>query len=243
MRNYVQPGDCIDFLAPTGGVVAGTPVLIGSILVIPTTTAAEGVSFAGCVTGVFTGPKAPSQAWTQGQQVYWDAGNARFSSDPSVGPHVGIATAAVADGAGDTTGSVRLGVKAAVASGGVFTLRKRVTVAQVNAGLTILAALAGVKYRLLDAFAIAIGGAATTGTTIDILGTTTTEKKLVAFGQAALTQNALVRAGAAGGVILADGASFVAQDVNTAIRILKTGTDFTVMTNIDVVLTYAMDPA
>lgn len=122
------------------------------------------------------------------------------------------------------------------------TLRTRVLTADVNAGLTLLAALAGYKYRLLDAFAIAIGGAASAVTTVDLLGTQAASGvKLVAFGQAALTQSALVRAGSAGGVLLADGASFAINDVNTAITIGKTGASLATSTAIDVFVTYAIE--
>jgi hypothetical protein len=121
-------------------------------------------------------------------------------------------------------------------------LRTRVAVAAVNAGATLLAAVAGKAYRVIDCSMIAVGGAATTGTTVDILGTQTASGvKLVAFGQAALTQSALVRAGAAGGVLLADGLSFVANDANTAITIGKTGSSFTVVVSVDVILTYTLE--
>jgi hypothetical protein len=127
--------------------------------------------------------------------------------------------------------------------GAVQTLRQRVTTAQVNAGLTLLPAVAGYKYRLVDASAIAIGGAASGLTTLDILGTQATASvKLVAFGQAALTQSALVRAGSSGGVVLADGASFVDNDVNTGITIGKTGSALATATAVDVQLTYILEP-
>lgn len=239
---YIQPGDVLTLPAPSGGVTAGTPVLIGGILVIPKTTAAQTVSFDGDVTGVHSGTKTASQAWTVGQAIYWNTSTSKFDSNGSTGPLVGVAVEAVGSGAGETTGKVRLGAVPYVGAG-VFHIRKRFTTAEVNAGATLLAALAGVKYRMLDALAIAIGGNATTGTTVDILGTTTTEKKLVAFATAQLTQSAVVRAGATGGAVLADGASFVAQDANTALRVLKTGSDFTVMTHVDVLVSYAMDPA
>ncbi len=134
-----------------------------------------------------------------------------------------------------------LSVPAAAALLGVpMTLRTRTAIAAVNTGATLLAAVAGYKYQLIDAYAVAVGGAATTGTTVDILGTQSTAVKLVAFGQAALTQSTLVRAGSSGGVILADGASFVQNDVNTAITIGITGSSFTVATSIDTVLTYRL---
>src|SRR5688500_11026181 len=49
--------------------------------------------------------------------------------------------------------------------------RQRFTVAQINAGVTVLAALPGYKYRLVDAAAIAIGGAAATATGVDLTAT------------------------------------------------------------------------
>src|SRR5678816_4700307 len=123
--------------------------------------------------------------------------------------------------------------------GVVLTIRHRFTLAQVNAGATVLPAIKGFRYRLVRAHLIAIGGAATTGTTVDLIGTlSAVARKLVAFGQAALTQSAYVSDGSAGGVILADGASYVANDDNTPISIGITGSAFTVATAFDLVLTY-----
>jgi len=124
----------------------------------------------------------------------------------------------------------------------LLTVRTRFTIAQVNAGATLLALITGFKYRLVDAYAIAVGGAAAAVTTIDLLATQAAASvKLVAFGQAALTQSALVRAGSAGGVLLADGASFVANDVSTAITIGKTGSAVTTSTHIDIVASFQID--
>ncbi len=117
-------------------------------------------------------------------------------------------------------------------------VRVRRTIAEINAGAAILPAIAGYKYQLVDAFAIAYGGAVGATTTVDLIGTVSTARKLVAFGQAALTQSALVRAGSSGGVILADGASFTQNDAGTAITVGKTGSDLTVATGVDFVLTY-----
>ena len=126
-------------------------------------------------------------------------------------------------------------------SDGIHTQRFRVATADVNAGLTLLGALAGYKYRLVDAYAIAIGGAATAVTTVDLLGTQSSSSvKLVAFGQASLTQSTVVRAGASGGTVLADGASFTVCDVNTAITIGKTGSSLATATAIDLSLTFSI---
>lgn len=123
-------------------------------------------------------------------------------------------------------------------------LRQRATIAQVNAGLTLLPALPGYKYKLVDAALIAVGGAVAAATTVDILATLAgSSRKLLAVAVAALTQSALVRAGAANATILADGASFTANDANTAITIGKTGSTATTATHVDVLLSYVVEEA
>jgi hypothetical protein len=119
-----------------------------------------------------------------------------------------------------------------------FNLRQRVTLAQVNAGLTLLPAIVGLRYRLVDVALISIGGAAAGATSVDIRGTQSAAGvNLLAAAVAGLTQNTLLRAGATNAAILAAGASFVANDTNTAITIAATGT-LTTSTHIDVLLTY-----
>jgi hypothetical protein len=59
---------------------------------------------------------------------------------------------------------------------------------------------------------------------------------------AGLTRSTLLRIGTAtNGVILADGASFVANDANTAITIIKDGSDITTATHIDVLISFVVD--
>lgn len=141
----------------------------------------------------------------------------------------------------DPTTSLWRPVASAMTS--VQQLYRRLTVAEVNTGATLLAAVAGIKYRMTSCRIIAKGGAATTGTSVDITGTQTTAKILVSFLQANLTQSAVVSAGGTGGTVLADGASFAVCDVNTAITIAKVGTDFTVVTGFDVFFDYVVVPA
>lgn len=124
----------------------------------------------------------------------------------------------------------------------VRSIRTRFTIAQVNAGATILAAVAGYKYRLIDCLAIAVGGAVGVLSTVDILATQAAGGvKLAAYAQASLTQSTVLRPGVAGTAVLADGASFVQNDANTAIAIGKTGGTGTVATHVDVILTYALE--
>lgn len=123
-----------------------------------------------------------------------------------------------------------------------ITIRTRQAIATVNAGATLLPALVGFGYRLLDCSMIAIGGAAAAVTTVDILGTLTASRKLCTFAQASLTQSALLRMGGTGTVILADGASYTRNDINTAITINITGIAITTAVSIDTILTYVIEP-
>jgi hypothetical protein len=130
-----------------------------------------------------------------------------------------------------------------------LTQRTRVTLAQLNAGFTLLAAIAGFKYRLIDCALIAIGGNATTGTSVNVIGTRAAAPvQLIVAAVARLTQSTRLRtgtpfatAGAESLTTLADGASFTQLDVNTAITVITVGTAMTVMTNIDVDLTFAIE--
>ena len=58
--------------------------------------------------GVFDITKIGSQAWTVGTKVYWDDTNKRCTTVATDNTLVGVATEAVASGAGDTIGRVRL---------------------------------------------------------------------------------------------------------------------------------------
>lgn len=120
-------------------------------------------------------------------------------------------------------------------------IRIRNTAAEVNAGKTLLAAIPGFKYRVHDIALISIGGNAAGATTVDITATQSTSVKLLAAAVAGLTQSTYLRAGAANAAILADGVSFVPNDVGTAVLIGKTGGSLTGSTNIDALITYTVE--
>lgn len=240
MKNKLQVGDVMDYTAPAGGVVSGNGYLIGALFVIATSTAAAGVKFAGDTEGVFTLPKTLNEgALIEGQPVYWDVANAKFSIDSSLGLNIGTVAAAALTG--DATASIRLhGMSLA---GRLLTVRKRFAIATINAGATnLVPAVPGLKARMVAASAIAVGGAAGAVTTVDILATQAAGSvKLVAFAQASLLQSAKLTDGGAGAAILADGASYVANDVNTAIQVSKTGAAITTATFIDVAFSYVLE--
>jgi len=125
----------------------------------------------------------------------------------------------------------------------VQNIRTRFTIAQINAGATLLAAIPGFKYRMIGCRAIAYGGAVGATTTVDVSGTVSTARKLVAFAQASLTQSTKLTDGGTGAAILADGASYTANDANTAITVGKTGSDLTVATGVDISFDYVIEAA
>jgi len=79
-------------------------------------------------------------------------------------------------------------------------------------------------------------------TTVDVKGTQAAAAvKLVANTQASLTQSTVVRAGAAGGTVLADGASFVQNDRGKGVKVGITGAAITVATNVDIEFSYTVE--
>jgi len=107
MKNYVSAGNNITVSAPAA-LNSGDGVLVGSLFGVASSDAAAGDQVAIVVKGVFTMPKVGSQAWTVGAKVYWDSANNRCTTVATGNTLIGVATAAVAGGANDTTGTVRL---------------------------------------------------------------------------------------------------------------------------------------
>jgi hypothetical protein len=120
--------------------------------------------------------------------------------------------------------------------------RIRTTIANVNAGATLLPAVPGRAYRITDMTMIAVGGAVTGATDVRILGTRAAGSvALFVVAIAALTQSAVNKPHSANVTVLADGATYTALDVNTPITIGKTGGAAATATNVDVILEYALE--
>lgn len=134
----------------------------------------------------------------------------------------------------------------AILAGALLSKRVRATAAEVNAGLVILPALDGYKYRLVDVTMIAIGGDAATATSVDIVATQggSAVRPVVAL-VAALTRSAIAKPNSANVSVLADGASFAACDEKTAISVAKQAAagDLATATHIDVILDYVIEVA
>jgi predicted RecA/RadA family phage recombinase len=115
-QSFIQEGNVITIPAPSGGVTVGTAYLVGRLLVIAKTTAAQTVDFDGYVSGIHLVTKADSQAWTVGANVYWDDTGKNFTTTATSNNYAGVAVEAVAATAGLVTGKILLngiGIKAA----------------------------------------------------------------------------------------------------------------------------------
>lgn len=124
----------------------------------------------------------------------------------------------------------------------ILNLRSRVAIADINAGpVALVPALKGFKARMVDYKIIAIGGAAAGLTALTLNGTqATVSVALTTIAQANLTENTLQLPHSAGHTLPAAGASWVANDVNTAITLSKTGGAITTATHIDVILSFVL---
>jgi predicted RecA/RadA family phage recombinase len=116
--NFVQCGDTLTLIAPSGGVVSGKGYVIGSLFVVALVTAAAGATFAGMTEGVFLMTKAASasgKAFTAGEAIFWDDGANKRWDKTAVGFfQIGIAVAAAATT--DTTVLVEINMRALVAA-------------------------------------------------------------------------------------------------------------------------------
>lgn len=126
----------------------------------------------------------------------------------------------------------------------VYQVRLRATIAEVNAGLDLVAAPpAGFKLRMVDAILIAEGGAAAGATSVRVSGTSgSSAVHLVTAAVAGLTQNTVARIGATNIGALAAGASFEAMDEATGLTLNANGT-LTTATHIHALVSYVIDEA
>lgn len=76
MKNQVQAGHAIYVTAPSGGFTSGNGYQVGaSIFGVAGFDAAVGVMGVLWVVGVYNLTKESAQAWSQGDEIFWDNGN------------------------------------------------------------------------------------------------------------------------------------------------------------------------
>jgi predicted RecA/RadA family phage recombinase len=111
MKNFVLEGDVINYANSGSAIASGAVVQIGETVgVAATDISATTGTGAVLLEGVFSLPKVGSQAWSQGDKIFWDHTNLYCTSTPSSDADtvMGIAFEAVGSGSGETTGLVKL---------------------------------------------------------------------------------------------------------------------------------------
>ncbi|OFZ54972.1 MAG: hypothetical protein A2428_03100 [Bdellovibrionales bacterium RIFOXYC1_FULL_54_43] len=82
MKNYVQPGDVIEFTAGAD-YLSGDPVVIGEMVGICTGDVANTTVGRAILSGVFQVVKAAGATWSKGQKLFWDKTNKNFTPTAS----------------------------------------------------------------------------------------------------------------------------------------------------------------
>ncbi len=106
MVTYRNKGEIVELQLPGSGVTKDVPVQIGQLIVIPTVTLAYAADtrFNGLTCGVVTGlTKKASQAWTEGQVIYWDAEEVELTSTAGDNHEFGRSLEVCASGAQEVT--------------------------------------------------------------------------------------------------------------------------------------------
>ena len=107
-KNFLKSGGVITLAAAPYARLSGEGVKMGSLFGVCLTDIANGAAGEIETVGVFEIKKVGSQAWTQGDRVYWDDTNKQCTTTSSGNLFIGHAHAAVGSGAGETLGEVRL---------------------------------------------------------------------------------------------------------------------------------------
>jgi hypothetical protein len=176
-----------------------------------------------------------------GAEAYYDEANRTVVTAPGAGI-IYLGTFEVAKTSGQTVARVRLSANFPRQGSGVpIVQRFSVTAAQVNSGLALLPAVAGQRYRVLDAKVIAKGGNAAGATAVVLQGVQSTSTvSLMSATVGALTQNTWVGTNSANVTMLAT--ADTQCDANQPLSIAKTGSNLTGATEVVVILTYELAP-
>lgn len=106
MKNFLQPGNSLDLIAPAGGVISGLGYVLGSILVFAQATKAAGETFAGVNEGVIKAAKLTTDVMAVGVKVNYNNTNKEFQIATSDLDGTGIVVEAA--GNGDTDVKIKL---------------------------------------------------------------------------------------------------------------------------------------
>lgn len=110
-RNYLQPGTVLTVPAPSGGVLSGAPVLIGTLFGVAQGDAAEGQDVEVLTEGVVELAKATPLVIGLGDRLFWNTTASALDKTATAQICVGVAVAAAASA--DTFVRVKLGARTA----------------------------------------------------------------------------------------------------------------------------------
>lgn len=150
MKTFVQDGDVMNYANAGSAILSGAIVQVGNLvgvaaLDIAATTGTGAVYFE----GVFSLTKVGSQAWAQGDPIFYDHTNVYCTKTASSDADtlIGHAWETVGSGAGETTGIVKLleasGTKATAIAALTGTLTGTVDGAMVDVAATAAATVGG----------------------------------------------------------------------------------------------------
>jgi len=124
-----------------------------------------------------------------------------------------------------------------------YTLTNSVSLSELNAGKTLLAAVAGRTVTVVDFTIIAVGGAATAATAVTLSDTAGSPVLITTIAVAALTEGNLVKPYTATHVT--NGAAGVGASLTAAkgITIEKTGSTMTTATSFTAIISYTISDA
>lgn len=105
MKNFLQDGKSCEYTA-SGAKTSGQVVVIGERVAVLVADIADGSSGTAEFEGVHTLAKETGTAWVQGDPLFYDSGNSRFTKTGTGNIPAGFAQEAAASG--DATGSVNL---------------------------------------------------------------------------------------------------------------------------------------
>lgn len=104
MQSLVQHDvDNLTLVAPSGGVTADVPVMIGDVCVIPVADADEGELFSGLTRGVFRLKKHVGTAFSAGALVEWDVSAGEIITPGAVAGDIEIGYVVTAALSADTS--------------------------------------------------------------------------------------------------------------------------------------------
>lgn len=131
MKNYVQPGDRMEYSNSGSAISSGSIVVIGerigvAVVDIPATSGKGSVD----LEGVFNLPKATGESWSQGDPLFYDSSANKLTKTATANKPAGYAFTAA--GSSDTLGDCKLNARPKQASN-VTALAQDISVTYVEA--------------------------------------------------------------------------------------------------------------